>query len=436
MTEFEAPMLEAGRLPPSPKGSVREMVRDPLNFFLRMTREYGDVVCYRPAPDTAYLVNHPDYIRHVLVDNNRNYSKATYSNLVFKKLVGDGLITLEGENWRQHRRLMQPAFHHSRLEALDGMIVLAAQEMLDRWEGRYAEGQPVDIAREMATFTLTVTTRALFGVNLGDEVNTIGEWVNQAAVKFEKPSTPQVQESSREVRAIVERIVRQRRENFEDRGDLLSSMIVAQDEGERLDFRQLCDEVMTLLIAGYETTANALTWTWYLLSQHPWAVERLREEARQVLGDRPPTTADLEAMPFTRMALDESLRMFPPAWVLGRKALGKDEIGGYRVSAGTIMAICVYTVHRHPGFWEEPDTFNPLRFRPEADLRRHRYAYIPFGAGPRQCIGNNFGLLEACLAMACVAQRFELRMAPGSQVQPMPMFVLRPNRDLFMTLHR
>jgi cytochrome P450 len=428
-----------GRMPPSPRGSVREMVRDPLNFFLNMTREYGDVVCYRPAPDMAYLVNHPDDIRHVLVDNNRNYSKATYSNLVFKKLVGDGLITLEGETWRQHRRLMQPAFHHGRLEALDGMIVKATDEMLGRWERRYAEGLPVDIAREMASLTLTVTTRALFGVDLGDEVNTIGEWVNQAAVKFEKPSTPQVQEASREVRAIVERIVRQRKENFEDRGDLLSSMIQARDEETRLmlDERSLCDEVMTLLIAGYETTANALTWTWYLLSQNPWAVGQMREEVQGVLGnERRPATADLDKMPFTRMVLDESLRLFPPAWILGRKALGPDEIGGYHVGAGTIMAICVYTVHRHPGFWEQPEVFNPLRFSPEADLRRHRYAYIPFGAGPRQCIGNNFGLLEACLAMACVAQRFELRIAPGSQVQPLPMFVLRPNRDLFMTLHR
>jgi len=428
-----------GRMPPSPRGNVREMVRDPLNFFLNMTREYGDVVCYRPAPDMAYLVNHPDDIRHVLVDNNRNYSKATYSNLVFKKLVGDGLITLEGETWRQHRRLMQPAFHHGRLEALDGMIVKAADEMLSRWERRYAEGLPVDIAREMASLTLTVTTRALFGVDLGDEVNTIGEWVNQAAVKFEKPSTPQVQESAREVRAIVERIVRQRKENFEDRGDLLSSMIQARDEETRLmlDERALCDEVMTLLIAGYETTANALTWTWYLLSQNPWAVGQMREEVQGVLGnDHRPATADLDKMPFTRMVLDESLRLFPPAWILGRKALGPDEIGGYHVGAGTIMAICVYTLHRHPGFWEQPEVFNPLRFGPEADQRRHRYAYIPFGAGPRQCIGNNFGLLEACLAMACVAQRFELRIAPGSQVQPLPMFVLRPNRDLFMTLHR
>jgi len=415
------------------------MVRDPLRFFLNLTREYGDIVCYRPTPDTAYLVNHPDYIRHVLVDNNRNYNKATYSNLVFKKLVGNGLVVSEGDTWRQHRRLMQPAFHHSRLAALDGMIVTAAEEMLARWERRYAEGQPVDIAREMASFTLTVTTRALFGVDLGDEVNTIGEWVNQAAVKFEKPSTPQVQESSREVRAIVERIVRQRKENFEDRGDLLSSMIQARDEETRLmlDERALCDEVMTLLIAGYETTANALTWTWYLLSQNPWAVGQLREEVHAVLGsNRPPATADLDKMPFTRMVLDESLRMFPPAWILGRKALGPDEIGGYSVGTGTIMAICVYTVHRHPEFWEQPETFNPLRFSPEADQRRHRYAYIPFGAGPRQCIGNNFGLLEACLAMACVAQRFELRMAPGSQVQPLPLFVLRPNRDLFMTLHK
>jgi len=429
----------AGRMPPAPRGSVREMVRDPLNFFLNMTREYGDIVCYRPAPDTAFLVNHPDYIRHVLVDNNRNYSKATYSNLVFKKLVGDGLITSEGETWRQHRRLMQPAFHHSRLEALDGMIVTAAEEMLSRWERRYAEGLPVDIAREMASLTLTITTRALFGVDLGDEVNTIGEWVNQAAAKFEKPSTPQVQESSREVRAIVERIVRQRKENFEDRSDLLSSMIQARDEETRLmlDERALCDQVMTLLIAGYETTANALTWTWYLLSQNPWAVGQLREEVHAVLGsNRPPATADLDKMPFTRMVLDESLRLFPPAWILGRKALGPDEIGGYSVGAGTIMAICVYTVHRHPEFWEQPETFNPLRFSPGADQRRHRYAYIPFGAGPRQCIGNNFGLLEACLAMACVAQRFELRMAPGSQVQPLALFVLRPNRDLFMTLHK
>ena len=425
------------RLPPMPRGRVRELVRDPLNFFLNLTRQYGDIVCYRPAPDTAYLINHPDYIRHVLVDNNRNYSKATYSNQVFKRLVGDGLVTSEGETWRQQRRLMQPAFHHTRLEALDGMIVAAAQEMLSRWEGRYAAGQPVDIAREMASLTLTVTTRALFGVNLGEEVNAIGEWVNQAAVQFEKPSRPHVQESARAVRAIVEGIVQERRRDFTDKGDLLSSMMLARDEETRLRMNeaQLCDQVMTLLIAGYETTANALTWTWYLLSQHPEATGRLRQEV-SALNDRPPAIADVERLPYIRMTLDESLRLYPPAWMLGRRALGVDEIGGYQVAPGTVMAICVYTVHRHPEFWERPEEFDPLRFNPEVAMRQNRYAYIPFGAGPRQCIGNNFGLLEATLIMACVAQRFELRLAPGSEIQPQPLFVLRPNRDLYMTLHR
>jgi enediyne biosynthesis protein E7 len=427
----------AQRLPPSPQGSIRQLVRDPLNFFLDLTRQYGDVVCYRPAPDTAYLINHPDFVRRVLVENYRNYSKDTYSLQVFKKVIGDGLVTSEGEAWRQQRRMMQPAFHHTRLEALDTMIIAAVQPMLRRWQAQYAANQPVDIAREMASLTLTVTTRALFGVDLGDEVNQIGEWVNRAAVQFEKPSRPQVQESAQAVRAVVERIVQQRQDHFEDRGDLLSSMILTRDETTQLpmDNRHLADQVMTLLIAGYETTANALTWTWYLLSQHPWAIERLRQEVRQTLQNRPPTTADLARLPYVRMLLDESLRLYPPAWMIGRRALGPDRIGGYTVGANTVIAICAYTLHRHPDYWDQPDDFNPERFRPGGDRPIHKYAYIPFGAGPRQCIGNHFGLLEASLIMACIAQQFELRLAPGIEVQPQPLFVLRPNRDLMMTLH-
>ncbi len=425
------------RLPPSPHGSIREMVRDPLNFFLGLTRQYGDVVCYRPAPDTAYLINHPDYVRHVLVENHRNYSKDTYSLQVFKKVVGDGLVTSEGEAWRQQRRMMQPAFHHTRLEALDQMIVGAAQAMLARWQSHYAANQSIDIAREMASLTLTVTTRALFGVDLGDEVNRIGEWVNQAAVQFEKPSRPQVQESAREIRAIVTRIIQQRQHDFEDQGDLLSSMILAHDETSQLkmDDRQLADQVMTLLIAGYETTANALTWTWFLLSQHPGTFERLRQEVRQALPDRLPVTADLERLPYVRMVLDEALRLYPPAWMIGRRALAPDQIGGYKVGANTVIAICAYTLHRHPQFWDQPEVFDPERFRPGAARLLHKYAYIPFGAGPRACIGNHFGLLEASLILACVAQQYELRLAPGIVVQPQPLFVLRPNRDLLMTLH-
>ena len=430
--------LPERNLPPTPRGSIREMVRDPLNFFLSLTRQYGDIVCYRPAPDTAYLVNHPDYIRHILVENNRNYSKDTYSIQVFKKVVGNGLVTSDGVTWRSQRRLLQPAFHHTRLEGLDEMIVKATQAMLARWQGHYADNQAIDIAREMASLTLTITTQALFGVDLGDEVNTIGEWVNQAAVQFEKPSRPLVQESAREIRAIVERIIQQRRHHFEDKGDLLSSMMLAHHETSlsALSDTELADQVMTLLIAGYETTANALTWTWYLLSQNPSAFEPLRQEVKQQLDGRLPKSSDLTRLPMVRMVFDESLRLYPPAWMIGRRAIGPDRIGGYDVPPNTVIAICAYTLHRHPAYWDDPEVFNPWRFAEPGKKPAHKYAYIPFGAGPRQCIGNNFGLLEASLIIACVAQHFELHLAPGIEVQPQPLFVLRPNRDLLMLLKR
>lgn len=422
--------------PPTPRGSVRELVRNPLSYFMNVTQEYGDIVCYRPAPDPAYLINHPDYVRHVLIENHRNYSKETYSIQAFKKVMGDGLITAEGDAWLWQRRLMQPAFHHSRLERLDSLIVSATHEMLARWEKYLLDDQPVDIAREMAALTLSVTARALFGVDLGEQVNSIGEIVNRAATMFEKPSNPTVQQSAIEFRAVVDDIIRRRRDNFHDGGDLLSSLMLARDEqsGQGMDDKQLSDQLMGLLLAGYETTANALTWTWYLLSENPWAGERVRREVRQALDGRSPTAADMERIPYLRQVLDESLRLYPPAWMLGRRAIGDDRIGGYDVPAGTVIAISAYTLHRHPSFWENPHSFDPERFNPANSAVRHRFAYIPFGAGPRQCIGNTFGLLEASLILACVAQRYELRMAPGSEVQPQALFVLRPNRDLLMTL--
>jgi cytochrome P450 len=429
---------QSHRLPPTPSGrNIREMVRNPLQFFQSIASQYGDIVCYRPAPEPAYLVNHPDYIRHVLVDNNRNYSKATSSNLIFKKVIGDGLLSSEGETWRKQRRMMQPTFHHTRIEQLDGLIVEAAQSMLDRWQAAFESNQPIDVAREMAALTLTITTRSLFGVDLGDEVRQVGEIINRAAHYFEKPSDPHIVQSRQEFGAVVDRIIQQRRENFQDGGDLLSSMILARDEntGVVMDDEQLRTQVMTLLLAGYETTASTLTWTWYLLSQNPWAVERLRTEVRETLNRRLPQYSDLEKLPYVGMVLDESLRLFPTAWTLGRRAIGEDEIGGYHVPANTVIAICTYTMHRHPHFWDNPNTFDPERFSPENIKKHAKYAYIPFGAGPRQCIGNNFGLMEAALVMACILQRFELRLMPGVDVQPQALFVLRPSRDMMMSLH-
>ena len=428
----------AKRLPPSPAiSSIRALVRDPLSFFQSITEQCGDIVYYRPAPDPAILINHPDFVRHVLLENNRNYTKATYSNMIFNKVIGEGLLTSEGEVWRKQRRMMQPAFHHTRLEQLDKMITDATSEMLDGWQRAYEEDRPIDLPREMSALTLTVTTRALFGVDLGDEVREVGEIVNRAAQFLEKPSHPKLIQSVAELSALVDRIIQQRKRDFKDAGDLLSSLIMARDEhsGAEMGDEQMRSQIMTLMLAGYETTASALTWTWYLLAKHPWATERVRREARDTLKGMPPRYSDLEQMPYTRMVLNESLRLYPPAWTLGRRALGEDQIGGYYIAPNTVIAVCVYSLHRHPAFWDEPERFNPERFSAENSAGRHKFSYVPFGAGPRQCIGNNFGLMEAALVIACMAQRFELHLMPGIEAEPQALFVLRPGRDLLMSLH-
>jgi cytochrome P450 len=424
-------------MPPIPAGgNLRQLVRDPLRYFSTIAAEYGDVVCYRPAPETAYLVNHPDYVRHVLVDNNRNYSKETHTNQLFNKVVAEGLLTSEGDVWRRQRRMMQPAFHRTRLELLDSMIAEVTEEMLQRWRDVEARAETVDIAREMAALTLTVTMRALFGVVPGDEVREIGEIVNGAVGMLEKPSNPRVKAAMSRLDVVVQRIIDERRTDFRDGGDLLSSMMLARDpdSGETMNDQQLRNQIMTLMLAGYETTASALTWTWYLLSQHHEAAERLRQEARTMLGGRPPKYGDLDSLGFTGQVLNEAMRLYPPAWTIGRRALGEDAIGGYYVAPGTTIAICLYTLHRHREFWERADEFEPDRFSPERSAGRHKFAYIPFGAGPRQCIGNTFGLMEASLVIAHVAQHFALQLAPGSRAEPEPVFVLRPGRDLMMTL--
>lgn len=424
--------------PPTLRGSLRSLVRDPLNLFLTITRDYGDIVCYRPAPDPAYLLNHPDYVRHVLVDNNRNYSKATHSNQIFKNVVGNGLITSEGDHWRSQRRLMQPAFHHSRIAALDQIVLAATEDMLNKWQDFYDRSLPVNITREMSSLTLAITTRALFGVDLGEKVKEIGDMINRVANLFEKPSNPVLLQARNDLQEIVDYIIRERRRNFQDTGDLLSAMILAQDEESmaRMDEIGLRDQLMGLLLAGYETTANALSWTWYLLSKNLWSVEQLRREVRQELAGRPPVYADLDHLPYVHQVLSEGLRLYPPAWILGRRALGEDEIGGYYVAPNTVIAISIYTLHRHPMFWENPENFDPDRFLPERSSRRHKFAYLPFGAGPRQCIGNGFAQMEASLIITCIAQRFELHLIPGIEVQPQPLFVLRPNSDILMSLHR
>jgi cytochrome P450 len=424
------------KAPPAPHLRARELLRDPLNFFLTLTRDYGDVVCYRSAPEPAYLINHPDLVKQILVDNNRNYTKETYTNRAFKAVVSDGLLTSEGEVWRKQRRLMQPAFHQQRLAKFDAVITDATEVMLDHWQELFELHEPVYIAREMAALTLTITTHILFGVDLGEDINLVGIAMDKGLALIEKPTHPDFIESLQIIDGIVKRIIAERRQAPDETNDLLSILLHAQDEdtGEMMNDQQLRDQVFTLLLAGYETTASALTWAWYLLSQNSEIVQQIREEVEGVLQDRTPTYADTLDLEYTLCVFKEVLRLYPSAWVLGRKAINADRLGEYLIPADGTLAISPYTLHRHLEFWDQPDIFDPSRFLPEASAHRHRFAYIPFGGGPRQCIGNNLALLEAQLIISMVVRRFTLHLIDDHPIKPSAHFVLRPDRNILMEL--
>ena len=415
-------------LPPSPKGSAREQVRDPLSYFLTLVSQHGDVVCYRSAPEPAYLVNHPDAIRHILVDNARNYSKETFINQKFRAAVGDGLLTSEGAAWRRQRQLLQPAFNYRQLAYLDAIVTGKTARLLERWRGFAQRGEALDLSSEMSSLTLSITTQALFGVDLGREMDQVGQAVDMAGDLLEKPNSTRFKTALESIQTIVERIIQERQQLTNGKQDLLATMLQARDPetGRGLDPLELRGQVETLLLAGYETTANALTWTWYLLAQHPECMQRLQAELSQALGGRIPTFQDLERLQYTRMVFEEALRIYPPAWVLGRRALADDVVGGFRTPAGTIIAISPYTVHRHPDFWDRPHDFCPERFADRRAVPRHRFAYLPFGAGQRKCIGNNMALIEAQLIIAMLAREFSFSLVSAQPVKPQPIFILRP----------
>jgi cytochrome P450 len=424
------------KTPPVAHPATRDLLRDPLAFYLNLTSQYGDLVCYRAAPEPGYLVNHPSYAKHILVDNNQNYTKETYINQMFKKAVGDGLLTSEGEEWHRQRRLMQAAFHQKHLATMDNAITEIVEQMLLHWQVAAEAGTPIYAAHEMAELTLKITTNVLFGVDLGGESRRIGEAVDLGAALLERPNNPRFKSGIAFMAEIVNRIIAERRQSPTGSNDLLSLLLTARyvETGEGMDDQQIRNQVITLLLAGYETTASALTWTLYLLTQHPEVLAALQTEVREVLGGRKPVTADLPRLEYTRMVFRETLRLYPPAWVMGRKVINDDQMGGFTIPADTILAISPYTLHRHPQFWEHPDSFDPMRFTKDNAARQNRFAFIPFGAGPRQCIGNNLAMLEAQLAIAMIAQRFNLRLVADHPIRPEAIFVLRPDRNMQVIL--
>jgi cytochrome P450 len=392
---------------------------------------------------TFYLLSRPDLIEHVLVENNRNFTKTRILRKN-RRLLGEGLLTSEGELWRRQRRLAQPAFHRKRVAAYGEVMAAFAERSLEAWR----DGETIDIHEEMVRLTLEVVAKCLFDADVGAEAKDIGRAIKVALEDFSSqrrlirvpksiptPRNVRFEAAARRLDGIVRTIIEERRRSEEDRGDLLSMLMLARDEGgDRMTDKQLRDEVMTLFLAGHETTANALSWTLWLLSSNAAAEAKLAEELGRVLGGRAPTVEDLPDLSYAERVVKESMRLYPPAWVMGREAIGECEVGGYRMPAGTTAFMSQWVVHRDPRYHPDPERFEPDRWTAGYEEGLPRFAYFPFGGGPRQCIGASFAMTEARLILATIAQRFRMELAPGQSVEPYPSITLRPKEGIRMTL--
>jgi cytochrome P450 len=436
----DASISATGRPPPVASSDlVFRVARDPLSFLLQVTRDYGDVVQFPTAFGPLYLVNHPDYIRAVL------HSSASFRVSMLKMGLGEGLLTSEGSYWRLQRRRMQPAFHQQCIESLDSVITEATGELVRGWRRFSDSGQTFDVAAEMNRLTLRIIGKVLFGVDfastadrISNAITTMLEYLKQ--LSFFAPSntiTPSqsrlFQEGMRTIDKLVYGIIEDRRKGG-TRHDLLGLLL--EDNGTRnsLSDRQVRDEFVTMFIAGHETTANMLSWTWYLLGKHLEVEERLHSEIDNLLGGRIAGFQDLAELPYTKMVIQESMRIYPPVLLLYRKALVDQELGGFFIPANTTVAVSPYTAHRDPRFWEEPDRFDPERFTPERHSKRPNYAYFPFGGGPHLCMGNVFAMMEGTLILAAIAQRYSLRLEPGQAVEPDPFITFRLRHGLRVAL--
>jgi cytochrome P450 len=443
-------LAPAQRRPPGPHqqwlfGNLRDFGRDRLGSLSRWAQEYGDVVWARFGPRTVVFLNHPDLVEEVLVNQNRKFIKH-YRLRDTTRTLGQGLLVSEGDFWRGQRRLAQPAFHRERIAAYGQLMVELTERILVGW----AQDQVRDIHDDMMRLTLEIVTKTLFGAEIGRDSAEVSGAMDTLMRAFTvrtaslvslphwipTPMNIRVERAIRRLEKILQLIITERRKNMENRGDLLSMLLKAQDEesGRRMTDRQLRDEVMTLFMAGHETTANTLTWTWFLLSQHPEAEARLHEELDSVLGSRPPEVADLPRLPYTESVINETLRVYPTVWMVGRENIEPVEIGGYLMPVGTTFFMPQWVIHRDARWFDEPETFRPERWEGGLLQRLHRYAYFPFGGGPRLCIGNNFALMESVLVLAAVAQKFRLRLADDARVSLLATITLRPAHGVKMVV--
>ncbi|GAA3865735.1 cytochrome P450 [Streptomyces sedi] len=439
--------------PPGPprRASLRllgELARDRLGVMRAAADRYGDAVRLPMGPTHLHFFNHPDHAKHVLADNHANYHKGIGLTHA-KRALGDGLLTSEGERWRAQRRTVQPVFQSRRIAGQAGAVAEEAAALVARLRSRLGQG-PVDVRQEMTGLTLGVLGRTLLDADLGPYATMGGSFETvQDQAMFEMISLNMVpawlpiphQLRFRRARADLDRVVAsltgsRGREGLAGRDDALSRLLlsVAAEPDPRVAERRLRDELVTLLLAGHETTASTLSWAFHLISHHPEVEERLRDESTKVLGSRLPTYEDLRELTYTSQVVEEVMRLYPPVWILTRRALAQDDVGGYRVPAGGQVLVSPYTLHRHPRYWRRPDAFEPDRFGPGAAEDRPRYAYIPFGAGPRFCVGNHLGMMEAVFVIAQLSRELRLAAVPGHRVRPEAMLSLRVRDGLPMTV--
>jgi len=439
-------------LPPGPKSLIpgRALLafrRDPIAFLMSTVREFGDIACFGAGSQHYFLVNHPDTIKDILVTHQADFKKGRGLERA-KRMLGNGLLTSEGPFHHRQRRLAQPAFHRDRIAAYaDIMADYADRQQQERWR----DGQTLDIAKEMMHLTLAIVGRTLFDTETEEEAEQVREALSESMKGFTRAMLPFAEFLDRlplrrnrhysrarsVLDSIIYRIIDERRRSGEDRGDLLSMLLRAQDEegdGGRMTDLQLRDEAITIFLAGHETTANTLTWTWYLLSEHPDIEQRLHRELNSVLAGRRPTAEDFPRLQYTEMVITEAIRLYPPAWVIGRRALKDYKLGPYVVPAGAIVIMSPYVMHHDPRYFPDPSRFDPDRWTPEARASRPQFSYFPFGGGPRRCIGEGFALMESIMVLATLAQKWSLRRAPDQPIALQPLITLRPRHGMRMVL--
>lgn len=430
------PTSSAAAAPPTAAAAGREAVRDPLGFFMWLTETYGDIVQYRSSLEPAYLINRPDYIQHVLLTNATNYNKDTFLNkYLIESVAGQGLLTSENPLWRQQRQVIQPAFHRRSLGRFECVMQEATEQMVARLDECARSGEPVDISDEMVRVTLDIVTRSLFSYDILSEAGAIGRAMD-TMVSIGKPKHRKVQEAIGYLDQVVVGLIDSRVAQTDDPpDDLLTTLLtVTYPDGSHMPLRQVRDEVMALLVAGHETTANTLSWSWYLLAQHPEVMARLQVELDDKLDGRSAVMADADRLTYAMMVIQESMRLYPSAWSISRHALGEDEIGGYHIPANAIVAMSPYTMHRHPAYWPEPEAFRPERFDPSLPETRPHFAYFPFGGGARQCIGRHFAMAESLIVMTALAQRYDISLVADHPVEPHALVTLRPRNGILMKL--